>query len=103
MANKILIPVDFSSFSNQAVAYACQLPANEGATLVFAHIFTDHSNIYHNATTHPDLIDPRVAEAKRDMEQLINSIQTQYPSIKVETIWKDGNLYDEIKKNRRAR
>ena len=98
MANKILIPVDFTPFSNKAIEYACPLAIQQGLELVLVHIFTDHSNIYHNAIQNPELIDPRVGEAKRDMQTLINTITTDFPDLNVSTIYKDGNLYDEIKK-----
>jgi len=98
MANKILIPVDFSEYSDKAIEYACQLSSKQELELVLAHIFTDHSNIYHNSISNPDLIDPRVGEAKRDMENLVNSIKQEYPAVSITTILKDGNLYDEIKK-----
>ncbi len=98
MANKILIPVDFSPFSNKAIEYACPLVVQQGLELVLVHIFTDHSNIYHNSIQNPELIDPRVGEAKRDMQTLINTINSDFPGIQVSSLYRDGNLYDEIKK-----
>ena len=98
MANKILIPVDFSPYSKKAVEYACELAMKKGLELVLVHIFTDHSNIYHNSIQNPELINPRVGEVKRDMQHLIASIKNDFPEIQISILYHDGNLYDEIKK-----
>lgn len=98
MAKKILIPVDFSPYSNKAIEYACQLLKTANHDLVLVHVFTDHSNIYRNSIEDTDLIDPRVAIAKREMQNLIAEINTKEPNIVVNSIFTDGNLFEEIKK-----
>ncbi|MFZ4863721.1 universal stress protein [Sphingobacterium sp. Mn56C] len=98
MANKILIPVDFSDYSNKAIEYACQLSKLTHHDIDLVHIFTDHTNIYRNAMDNVELIDPRVGTAKRDMEKLISNIIDKLPEVNINSIFKDGNLYDEIRK-----
>lgn len=98
MNNKILIPVDFSDYSIKAIEYACQLAQNVKHEIILAHIFTDHVNTYRNSLENTDLIDPRVAIAKRKMEDLIAIIKEENPDITVSSIFADGNLYDEVRK-----
>lgn len=98
MNNKILIPIDFSEFSEQALKYACQLNNSVAQNIDLIHVFTDHSNIYHNSVKDPELIDPRVAIAKRDAEVLISKYHQLYPNIKFNIIYKDGNLFDQLRK-----
>lgn len=98
MKRKVLIPVDFSEYSNQAIEYACKLNANVKHDIDLIHIFTDHSNIYLNSLEDPELIDPRIAFAKRDADSLILKYQAEFPDIKFNIIFKDGNLFDELRK-----
>lgn len=98
MANKILIPVDFSEYSQQAIDYACQLSNTIPHDIDLIHIFTDHTNIYQNSIEDTDLIDPRVAFAKRDAEDILKTYREKFPNIKFEIIFKDGNLFDQLKK-----
>lgn len=98
MAKKILIPVDFSQYSNKAIEYACQLSRAAKHDLVLVHIFTDHSNIYRNAIEDTDLIDPRVGKARKEMNKLIAEIQKVEPEITVSSVFRDGNLFEEIRK-----
>src|SRR5690606_39729264 len=94
--NKLLIPVDFSIHSDKAIEYAVQLAQKSKHTIDLLHVFTDHSNIYQNALTNPELIDPRVPETKQKMKALIDRIQAELPEIQLNTIYADGNLYDEV-------
>lgn len=94
--NKILIPVDFSIHSDKAIEYAVQLAQKSHQTIDLLHVFTDHSNIYHNAQTDPELVDPRVPEAKQKMELLIANIQNTLPDLKLNALYADGNLYDQV-------
>lgn len=98
MTKKILIPVDFSTYSNKAIEYACQLSKIVQHELILIHVFTDHSNIYRNALEDTDLIDPRVGLARREMKRLLTDIGEIHPEIKVDSIFVDGNLYEEIRK-----
>lgn len=98
MVKKILIPVDFSEYSNKAIDYARQLSKITKHDLVLIHVFTDHSNIYHNATEDINLVDPRVGSAKREMEKLITELNENEPDILVSSVFTDGNLYEEIGK-----
>lgn len=98
MANKLLIPVDFSQYSNKAIAYACQLTKATKHELVLIHVFTGHINSYRNAIEDTALIDPRVAEAKSKMEELISSIKKDNPETVVRSVFSDGNLFEEIGK-----
>ena len=97
MAGKILIPIDFSKYAEKAIEYALQLNQTVSHEIDLVHIFTDHSNIYRNALDNPELIDPRVGEAKRDMQLLVDKLINSNPEIKVNTILRDGNLYDQLK------
>lgn len=96
--SKLLVPIDFSEYSAVAVDYACQIAQQAGQSLDLAHIFSDHSNIYINAQNDPSLKDPRVPMAERDMKNLVADINKKYPGIEVNTLFSDGNLYEEIKK-----
>lgn len=97
MKNKILIPVDFTDYSKQAIDYACNLK-NVQHDIDLIHIFTDHSNIYQNSLEDSDLIDPRVAFAKRDANDLVTKYQKEFPEIKFNIIYKDGNIFEELRK-----
>lgn len=98
--NKILIPVDFSEYSQCAVDYACQLilKNNTAQQLDLIHVFTNHSNLYVNRQVSPDLVDPQVDIAKKEMEKLKEVIQLRYPSIPCQELFKEGNLYEEVSK-----
>lgn len=98
MKRKLLIPIDFSEYSYQALDYACQLNATKPHDIDLIHIFTDHSNIYQNSLEDTDLIDPRVAFAKRDAEELLKKYRNKFPNIQFDIIYKDGNLFDQMKK-----
>lgn len=97
MKNKILIPVDFTDHAHQAIDYTCQLAIETAHDIDLIHIFTDHSNIYHNSLTNPDLIDPRVAIAKRDAKNLIENYQEKFPDIKFNIIFKEGILFEKLR------
>lgn len=94
--NKILIPVDFSIYSDKAIEYAVQLAEKSMHSIDLLHVFTDHSNIYHNAQTNPELVDPRVPETKQKMDLLIANIQNRLPQLQLTSLYADGNLYDEV-------
>lgn len=98
MVKKLLIPVDFSEYSNKAIEYACQLSKLVNHDLVLVHVFTTHSNIYHNSTEDSRLTDPRVAIAKKEMEKLIADLKQNEPSVSVSSILTHGNLFEEIEK-----
>lgn len=97
MKNKILIPIDFSDFTHEAIDYACRLESLKSHDIDLIHIFTDHSNIYRNSLEDTDLIDPRVAFAKRDAGILINKYQDQFPHIQFNILYKDGNLFENLR------
>lgn len=94
---KLLIPVDFSEYSNTALNYACELAKDAGHSIDLIHVFSQHSNSYANVTGESPLIDPRVPEAKQNMEDLLNEYRTKFPGLSIEGLFKEGNLYDEIK------
>ena len=98
MSNKILIPVDFSIHSDKAVEYAVQLAEKNNFQIDLLHVFTDHSNIYQNALQDPSLVDPLVPEAKQKMAQLIDSKTAEFPSLKFNSLYADGNLYEEVRR-----
>lgn len=98
MVKKLLIPVDFSEYSNKAIEYACQLCKIAKHDLVLMHVFTTHSNIYHNATENSSLADPRVAIANQEMQILIAELAQNEPDILANSILADGNLFEEIDK-----
>lgn len=98
MANKIIIPVDFSEYAQKAIDFGIEIAIQTRHAIDLVHIFTDHSNIYNNALKNPELVDPRVGAAKRDMKVIVDQISSKHPDIQINTIFRDGNLYDEIKK-----
>lgn len=98
MHNKLLIPVDFSKDSEKAIEYAAQLAKHSHHEIDLLHVFTSHTNIYHNALTNPELVDPRVAEAKRDLNKLIADLRTVLPDTQIQGLYADGNLYDEVRR-----
>ena len=98
MAKKLLIPIDFSQYSNKAIEYAVQLSRTAKHDLVLVHVFTDHINVYRNSIENTDLLDPRVAEAKDKMGKLIADLKNTDPEIAVSSVFGDGNLFEEIGK-----
>src|SRR5690606_1103455 len=95
---KILIPVDFSDYSQSAIAYAAQISNQQGQEIDLVHIFTNHTNIYANRVVNPDLVDPEVDVAKKNMARLLESEQAKYAEVTFHTFYKDGNLYEEVSK-----
>ncbi|MBD1431277.1 universal stress protein [Sphingobacterium sp. DN00404] len=97
--SKILIPVDFSEDSLTAIQYACQLISqNERKQEVdFVHVFTHHSNSYVNRQAYP-IEDPQVKISEKDMEKLLANIRKEHPDITFNSIFKEGNLFEEISK-----
>ncbi len=97
--NKILIPVDFSEDSLTAIRYGCQLISqNERKQEVdLIHVFTHHSNSYVNRQAYP-IEDPQVKISEKDMERLLTNLHNEYPGIKFNSIFKEGNLFEEISK-----
>lgn len=97
--NKILIPVDFSEDSLTAIQYACQLISqNERKQEVdLLHIFTHHSNSYVNRQAYP-IEDPQVKISEKDMERLLANLQNEHPEVKFNSMFKEGNLFEEVSK-----
>lgn len=97
--SKILIPVDFSEDAQTAVEYACQLISQNGQKqdIDFIHVFTHHSNSYVNIHS-GSLEDPQVKISEKQMSNLIADLQTRYPTINFASLFKDGNLFEEISK-----
>ncbi|HLT86348.1 MAG TPA: universal stress protein [Sphingobacterium sp.] len=97
--NKILIPVDFSEDSLSAIQYACQLISQNDRKqeVDLIHVFTHHSNSYVNRQAYP-IEDLQVKISEKDMERLLANLQNEHPDIKFNTIFKEGNLFEEISK-----
>lgn len=97
--SKILIPVDFSEDAQTAIQYACQLISqNERKQDIdLVHVFTHHSNSYINLHSH-SLEDPQVKISEMEMEKLLTKLRTQHPNTQFTSIFKDGNLFEEISK-----
>ncbi|TDS16219.1 universal stress protein [Sphingobacterium paludis] len=97
---KILIPVDFSEYSQCAVDYACQLTLahNDAQELELVHVFTNQSNLYVNREYGTTLKDPQVEVAKAEMEKLKEVIRIKYPQVRCQELFKSGNLYEEVSK-----
>ncbi|MBD1427827.1 universal stress protein [Sphingobacterium arenae] len=96
---KILIPVDFSEDSLTAIQYASQLISqNEQKQSVdLIHVFTYHTNSYINRQAYP-IEDPQMKISEKDMERLLAKLHGEYPDITFNSIFKDGNLFEEISK-----
>jgi len=95
--SKLLIPIDFSEYSNNATHYACQIAKESGQEIDLIHVFSSHSNSLANVTGESPLHDPRVPEAEESMNNTITKFQDEFPGIKLNSIFRNGNLYDEIK------
>ncbi|PRD57283.1 universal stress protein [Sphingobacterium gobiense] len=97
--NKILIPVDFSEDSLTAIQYACAfISQNERKQEVdLIHVFTHHSNSYVNRQAYP-IEDPQVKISEKEMERLLANLHREYPDIKFNKVFKEGNLFEEISK-----
>ena len=95
--SKLLIPIDFSEYSESALNYACELAKDSGQSLDLVHVFSEHSNTYANIKDETPLVDPRVPEAQSKMKELVEQTQQKFPNLKIEGIFREGNLYDEIK------
>jgi len=95
--SKLLIPIDFSENSDNAVHYSCQIAQQTGQEIDLIHVFSSHSNTYANIKGETPLKDPRVPEAEQNMANILDQIKQNFPEVKVNSIFKDGNLYDEIK------
>ncbi|SEG71621.1 universal stress protein [Sphingobacterium lactis] len=95
--SKLLIPIDFSEFSENAVRYAAQVAADAGQEIDLVHVFSSHSNSYLNAQGDMPLTDPNVPEAEENMKKAVESFQKEFPSATFNPIFRNGNLYDEIK------
>ncbi|MGH2624890.1 MAG: universal stress protein, partial [Sphingobacterium sp.] len=96
--NKILLPIDFSENSENATDYACQIALDGDFELELVHVFSQHSNTYLNAQNDTPLHDPRIKDAEISMKSVLEKIENKYPEIKLSSTFRDGNLYDEIKK-----
>lgn len=99
MMNKILIPVDFSEDSLTAIQYSCQLIAQNQRKheVDLIHVFTHHSNSYVNRQAYP-IEDPQVKISEKDMERLLTDLRSEHPEISFNSIFKQGNLFEEISK-----
>lgn len=95
---KFLIPVDFSEYSQVAIDYALQIASESGHEIDFIHVFTNHSNLYINKQLPTTLVDPQVEISKNKMATLLPSCLAKNPNIKINCIYKDGNLFEEISK-----
>lgn len=98
MKSKILIPVDFTDFSRQAINYACLLHQNMPHEINLIHVFTDHSNTFYNIKENAESQDYRVEDAKRDLQELIEICQIEFPNINFNAIFKTGNLFETLRK-----
>lgn len=97
---KILIPVDFSEYSYGAVEYACQIITAKNAEqeLDLLHVYTSHSNLYVNQDLNPDIVDPQIAIAEREMSKLIEFVLHKYPGVNTTAVYANGNLFEETSK-----
>lgn len=95
--NKLLIPIDFSEYSDNVIRYACGIAKQNGQSIDLVHVFSWHSNSYLNAQEEEQLNDPRIQETKEKMAESVSWLNKQFPEINVRSIFRDGNLYDEIK------
>ncbi|NGM62964.1 universal stress protein [Sphingobacterium sp. SGG-5] len=90
MAKKILIPVDFSEHSYKAITYACSLNKLVYHDFDLVHVLAgpDEQN----------LMDPKVGSAKSDMQKIVSELVKMDTELNVNVIFKEGNVYSEIKK-----
>ena len=95
--SKLLIPIDFSEYSENAIRYACQIATANGQSIDLVHVFSWHSNSYLNNQEEATLNDPRVPEAEEQMERTINWLSQEFPGISTQALFRNGNLYEEIK------
>ncbi len=90
MAKKILIPVDFSEHSYKAITYACELNKLVYHDFDLVHVLAGHDE--------QNPIDPKVGHAKRGMQKIVSELVEMDTELNVNVIFKEGNVYSEIKK-----
>lgn len=95
--HKLLLPIDFSEFSENAIRYACDIAKQNQQSISLVHVFSWHSNSYLNAQHEEELTDPRVPEAKEKMAATIAWVNQDFPEVSIDGFFRNGNLYDEIK------
>jgi nucleotide-binding universal stress UspA family protein len=87
MTKKILIPVDFSEHSHKAIQYACMLNNMRHHEFDLLHVFADSKSIREDSRT----------SARGNMQDIISRLVASDSSRNVNVIFKEGNLYHEIK------
>lgn len=98
MKNKLLIPVDFTDFSREAINYACFLQKDNPDEIDLIHVFSAHNNAFQNIREDNNSIDDRLTHAKRDLKELVEICQIEFPNITFNTLFETGNLFDTLRK-----
>jgi nucleotide-binding universal stress UspA family protein len=100
---KILVPIDFSPHSNEAVAWAADLARRFDAGITLAHVYQPVSLILpegyvlKSATAIAELtqaLDSALAQARRDLE-------STSPGIRIDTVLLQGAPFAEIVRHAR--
>lgn len=97
---KILIPVDFSEYSQCAADYACQLieQAQTKQEIDLLYVFINHSNMYANHHVSPEIMAPEIKRVEEKMQVMQDDLKSRFPDVKTNTIYQHGNLYEEVSK-----
>ena len=75
--NKILVPVDFSDASSDALAYAIRLFGASSLEITVLHIYGARST----ALLMKNIDDVLEKDAKRRMDELLENVQKEYPDV----------------------
>lgn len=97
---KILIPIDFSEYSQCATNYACQMiqKNNSKQEIDLLYVFINHSNLYANHQVSSEILGPEIKKIETKMLALQEDLKLRYPEIKTNTCYQHGNLYEEVSK-----
>lgn len=97
---KILIPIDFSEYSQCATNYACQMikKNNSKHEIDLLYVFINHSNLYANHQVSSEILGPEIKKIETKMLILQEDLKLRYPEIKTNTYYQHGNLYEEVSK-----
>lgn len=75
--NKILVPVDFSDASSNALSYAIQLFGTSSLEITVLHIYGVRSTAF----LMKNIDEMLEKDARRDMDELLRNVQKEYPDV----------------------
>lgn len=97
MANKILIPVDFSIHSKNAIHYACKLQLLNPHDIDLLHVFPTQNNAFSNKKEDLEIINPNALEGEKSMQVMLSELRDEYPNTSFTAVYREGKLYESVK------